>query len=49
MKNKLIHFQKYKLRYEIIFLLIYLLINNGISATSVIMEAERKGGAKFQV
>jgi hypothetical protein len=49
MKNKLIHFQKYKFRYEIVFLFMYLLINNGISATSVIMEAGRKGESEFQL
>ena len=49
MKSKLIHFQKYKLRYEIAILFFYFLINNGISATSVIMEAGRKGDPEFQL
>jgi len=49
MKSKLVHFQKYKLRYEITFLFTYFLINNGISATSVIMEARRKGEPEFQL
>jgi hypothetical protein len=49
MKDKLNHFQKYKLRYEIVFLLLYLFINNGISATSVIMEANRKGDSELQL
>lgn len=49
MKSKLIHFQKYKLGYEITFLIFYFLINNGISATSEIMEAGRKGEPAFQL
>jgi hypothetical protein len=49
MKDKLNHFQEYKLRYEIVFLLLYLFINNGISATSVIMEANRKGDSELQL
>ncbi|GHF99779.1 LytR/AlgR family response regulator transcription factor [Thalassotalea marina] len=39
--SKLTHFQQYKLRYEILFLSCYLLINNTLNATSVIMEAKR--------
>jgi len=49
MKSKLVHFQQYKRRYEITMLLIYFLINNGINATSVIMEAQRKGMPSFQL
>jgi len=49
MKSKLVHFQQYKQRYEITMLLIYFLINNGINATSVIMEAQRKGMPSFQL
>jgi len=47
--SKLIHFQKYKLRYEITLLCLYFFINNGISATSVIMEAKRQGEPSFQL
>ena len=39
--NKLAHFQKYKLRYEIAILFCYFFINNTLLATSVIMEAQR--------
>jgi len=49
MKSKLIHFQQYKRRYEFTMLFIYFLINNGINATSVIMEAQRKGQLSFQL
>jgi len=40
---KLAHFQKYKLRYEMAILFCYFLINGTLLATSVIMEAKRKG------
>lgn len=46
--NKLQHFHKYKLRYEVIGIFCYFLINGGILATSVIMEANRAGEANFQ-
>ncbi|XOV78869.1 MAG: LytR/AlgR family response regulator transcription factor [Aestuariibacter sp.] len=39
--NKLAHFHKYKLAYEIGFLVLYFLINNTLLATSVVMEAQR--------
>ena len=42
--TKLEHYQKYEPWYVAAFLICYLLINNTILATSVIMEAERKGG-----
>lgn len=41
--SRLEHFQKYKLRYEVAVLFIYFFINNSLHATSVIMEAKRKG------
>ncbi|WP_144209293.1 LytR/AlgR family response regulator transcription factor [Shewanella donghaensis] len=41
--TKLAHFQKYKLRYEMAILCCYFLINNTLLATSIIMEADRKG------
>jgi len=40
--SKLLHFQKYKLRYEITVVIIYFFINNTLLATSEIMEAQRK-------
>ena len=40
--SKLLHFQKYKLRYEIAILFTYFFINNTLIATSEIMEAQRK-------
>ena len=43
--TKLAHFQKYKLRYEVVVLFIYFFINSTLQATSVIMEAKRKGEA----
>jgi hypothetical protein len=42
---KLAHFQQYKLRYEMAILLCYFIINATVLATSVIMEAKRKGEA----
>jgi hypothetical protein len=42
---ELAHFQKYKLRYEMAILFCYFLVNGTILATSVIMEAQRKGDA----
>ena len=42
--TKLAHFQKYKLRYEIVILFCYFLINGTLLATSVIMETKRKEG-----
>lgn len=41
--SRLEHFQKYKFRYEAAVLFIYFFINNSLHATSVIMEAKRKG------
>jgi len=41
--TKLVHFQKYKLRYEAAILVCYLVINSCLLATSAIMEAKRKG------
>ncbi|NMP30391.1 LytTR family transcriptional regulator [Thalassotalea sp. M1531] len=40
--SKLQHFQQNKLRYEILFLVCYFIINATILATSVVMEAQRK-------
>ncbi len=40
--SKLKHFQKYKLRYEVVAVVIYFFINNTLLATSEIMEAQRK-------
>jgi len=40
--SKLIHFQKYKLRYEVTAVILYFFINNTLLATSEIMEAKRK-------
>lgn len=39
--SKLLHFQQHKLKYEILFLCCYILINNTVNATSVVMEAKR--------
>lgn len=39
--NKLQHFQKYKFKYEIGFLVCFFLINSTLLATSVIMEGQR--------
>ena len=39
--NKIQHFQKYKLAYEIAFIVSYFFIHSTINATSVIMEAQR--------
>jgi len=47
--NKLQHFQKYKFRYEVLGIFIYLFINGVILATSVIMEANRSGEPGFQL
>ena len=47
--NKLQHFQKYKFRYEVLVIFCYFLINSIISATSVIMEANRSGEPSFQI
>jgi len=47
--NKLQHFQKYKFRYEVLGIFIYLFINGVILATSVIMEANRSGEPSFQL
>ncbi|NQZ21483.1 MAG: LytTR family transcriptional regulator [Colwellia sp.] len=47
--NKLQHFQKYKLRYEVLVIFCYFLFNSLISATSVIMEANRSGEPNFQL
>jgi hypothetical protein len=47
--NKLEHFQKYKFRYEVLGIFGYLFINSVISATSVIMEANRSGVPSFQL
>ncbi len=47
--TKLQHFQKYKLRYEIVTILCYFLINAAILATSVVMEANRSGERSFQL
>lgn len=41
--NRLQHFQKYHLWYEVIIIVTYFAINNTILATSVIMEAKRAG------
>ncbi len=41
--SKLAHFQQYKLRYEMAILFCYFIINATVLATSVIMEAKRKG------
>ena len=43
--NKLAHFQRYQLRYEILALTCYFFINAALLATSVIMEASRKNEA----
>ncbi|MCW8880196.1 MAG: LytTR family transcriptional regulator [Kangiellaceae bacterium] len=42
--EKLKHYQKYHLGYEIGFLVLFFLVNNTILATSVIMENKRGGG-----
>ena len=42
--NRLQHYQKHHLWYEIAFICLYFAINNTILATSVIMEAQRGGG-----
>jgi hypothetical protein len=47
--NKLQHFQKYKFRYEVLVIFCYFLFNSIISATSVIMEANRSGEPNFQL
>ncbi len=47
--NKLQHYQKYKLPYEVVAIFCYLLINSVILATSVIMEANRSGEPNFQL
>lgn len=39
--SRLQHFQRYKLRYEILLISLYLFINNTLNATSVVMEAKR--------
>jgi len=46
--SKLAHFQQYKLRYEVLFLSCYFLINATILATSVVMEAQRNEITSFQ-
>ena len=43
------HFQKYKFRYEVVAIFCYFLISTFISATSVIMEANRSGEPSFQL
>lgn len=43
--SKLTHYQHYKLGYEVLLLSLYLLINNTLNATSVVMEAKRNGEA----
>ncbi|MGB2739028.1 MAG: LytTR family DNA-binding domain-containing protein [Cognaticolwellia sp.] len=43
--NKLAHFQKYKLRYEIFIFISYFFINNTLLASSEIMEAQRKNAS----
>lgn len=40
--NKLLHFQKYKLRYEILIFISYFFINSSLLASSEIMEAQRE-------
>jgi len=47
--NKLQHYQKYKLHYEVVAIFCYFLINSIILATSVIMEANRSGEPSFQL
>lgn len=47
--DKLQHFQKYKLHYEVLVIFSYFLINSLILATSVIMEANRSGEPSFQL
>ncbi|REL30854.1 LytR/AlgR family response regulator transcription factor [Thalassotalea euphylliae] len=43
--NKLAHFQRYQLRYEVVALVSYFLINASLLASSVIMEASRNNQA----
>lgn len=45
--NRFLHFQRYKLAYETLFIFCYLFINNTILATSVIMEARRNSEVSF--
>ena len=40
--SKLQHFQRYKIKYEMLFLCCYFLINSTLLATSVVMEAQRR-------
>jgi hypothetical protein len=47
--NKLQHFQQYQLRYEVSLVFCFFLINNGILATSIIMEASRTPAQHFQL
>jgi hypothetical protein len=47
--NKLQHFKKYQLPYEVLAIFCYFLINGAILATSVIMEANRSGEPSFQL
>jgi len=47
--NKLQHYQKYKLSYEVSAIFCYLLVNSIILATSEIMEANRSGEPDFQL
>ena len=41
--SRLLHYQKYKLHYEITVILAFFIINGAILATSVIMEDSRDG------
>lgn len=47
--NKITHFLKYKLHYEIAIIFSFFMINNTILATSVIMEASRRGEQEFRL